>query len=290
MHQGIRKTLGGQRKRYSQCLTTATKPVQDLVLLIDFDVRVFVLMDLSSIDTTRMPQHIAIIMDGNGRWAKKNSLPRVQGHWEGVKSVDRIVTLCRKLEIKALTLYSFSNENWNRPPVEINSLMKILDHYLQKELARMKNENICFNTIGHIEELPGEIKKLLTHAKNYTKECDGMTLTLALNYGGRQEILDAVQQVAKKIHSGELRLKDINYSVFENFLHTKSLPELDLLIRTSGELRISNFLLYQIAYTELHYTKVLWPEFKESDLLSAIIDYQGRERRFGMTQEQIIKA
>ena len=247
-------------------------------------------MDLSSIDTTRMPRHIAIIMDGNGRWAKKNSLPRVQGHWEGVKSVDRIVTLCRKLDIQALTLYSFSNENWNRPPVEINSLMKILDYYLHKELERMKNENIRFNTIGHIQELPAEIKRLLTHAKNYTKECDGMTLTLALNYGGRQEILDAVQQVAKKIHSGELRLEDINYSVFENFLHTKSLPELDLLIRTSGELRISNFLLYQIAYTELHYTKVLWPEFKEEDLLNAIIDYQGRERRFGMTQEQIAKA
>ena len=154
----------------------------------------------------------------------------------------------------------------------------------------MKNEKIRFNTIGHIEELPVEIQKLIARVKNYTKECDGMTLTLALNYGGRQEILDAVQQVAKKIHSGELLVEDIDFSVFENFLHTDSLPELDLLIRTSGELRISNFLLYQIAYTELHYTKVLWPEFKETDLLNAIIDYQGRERRFGMTQEQIIKA
>ena len=247
-------------------------------------------MDLSSVDATQMPRHIAIIMDGNGRWAERNSLPRVQGHWEGVKSVDRIVTLCRRLNIEALTLYSFSNENWNRPSGEINSLMKILDHYLHKELERMKNENIRFNTIGHIEEFPVEIQKILAHAKDYTKECDGMTLTLALNYGGRQEILDAVQQVAKKIHSGELRVEDIDFSVFENFLHTDSLPELDLLIRTSGELRISNFLLYQIAYTELHYTKVLWPEFKETDLLNAIIDYQGRERRFGMTQEQIIKA
>ena len=246
-------------------------------------------MDLSSVDATQMPRHIAIIMDGNGRWAERNSLPRVQGHWEGVKSVDRIVTLCRRLNIEALTLYSFSNENWNRPSGEINSLMKILDHYLHKELERMKNENIRFNTIGHIEELPVEIQKILAHAKDYTKECDGMTLTLALNYGGRQEILDAVQQVAKKIHLGALRVEDIDYSVFENFLHTNSLPELDLLIRTSGELRISNFLLYQIAYTELHYTQVLWPEFKEDDLLNAIIDYQGRERRFGMTQEQITK-
>ena len=255
-------------------------------------------MDLSSIDSpllekldlAQMPQHIAIIMDGNGRWAKKNSLPRIQGHWEGVKTVDRVVTLCRKLGIAALTLYSFSDENWNRPPTEINTLMKILDHYLNEELERMKNENIRFNTIGQLDELPAEIQKLITHTKNYTKDCDGMTLTLALSYGGRQEILNAVRQIADKIRSGELRVEDINYSVFENFLHTNSLPDLDLLVRTSGEMRISNFLLYQIAYTELHYTKVLWPEFKEEDLLHAIIDFQGRERRFGMTQEQIIKA
>ena len=255
-------------------------------------------MDLSSIssplleklDLTQMPRHIAVIMDGNGRWAKKKLLPRIQGHWEGVKTVDRIVSLCRKLDIEALTLYSFSDENWNRPPVEINTLMKILDHYLNKELERMKNENIRFHTIGQVEELPLEIQKLLAHAKNYTKDCEGMTLTLALSYGGRQEILKSVQQIANKVHTGELRVEDIDYSVFESFLQTNSLPELDLLIRTSGEMRISNFLLYQIAYTELHYTKVLWPEFKEEDLLRAIIDFQKRERRFGMTQEQIIKA
>ena len=255
-------------------------------------------MDLSSIssplleklDLTQMPRHIAVIMDGNGRWAKKKLLPRVQGHWEGIKTVDRIVSLCRKLDIEALTLYSFSDENWNRPPVEINTLMKILDHYLNKELERMKNENIRFHTIGQVEELPLEIQKLLAHAKNYTKDCEGMTLTLALSYGGRQEILKSVQQIANKVRTGELRVEDIDYSVFESFLQTNSLPELDLLIRTSGEMRISNFLLYQIAYTELHYTKVLWPEFKEEDLLRAIIDFQKRERRFGMTQEQIIKA
>ena len=255
-------------------------------------------MDLSSIssplleklDLTQMPRHIAVIMDGNGRWAKKNLLPRIQGHWEGVKTVDRIVSLCRKLDIEALTLYSFSDENWNRPSVEINTLMKILDHYLNKELERMKNENIRFHTIGQVEELPLEIQKLLAHAKNYTSDCDGMTLTLALSYGGRQEILKSVQQIANKVRTGELRVEDIDYSVFESFLQTNSLPELDLLIRTSGEMRISNFLLYQIAYTELHYTKVLWPEFKEEDLLRAIIDFQKRERRFGMTQEQIIKS
>ena len=255
-------------------------------------------MDLSSIssplleklDLTQMPRHIAVIMDGNGRWAKKNSLPRIQGHWEGVKTVDRIVSLCRKLDIEALTLYSFSDENWNRPPVEINTLMKILDHYLNKELERMKNENIRFHTIGQVEELPLEIQKLLAHAKNYTKDSAGMTLTLPLRYGARQEILKSVQQIANKVRTGELRVEDIDYSVFESFLQTNSLPEPDLLIRTSGEMRISNFLLYQIAYTELHYTKVLWPEFKEEDLFRAISDFQKRERRFGMTQEQIIKA
>ena len=255
-------------------------------------------MDLSSIDSpllekvdlAQIPQHIAIIMDGNGRWAKKNSLPRIQGHWEGVKSVDRIVSLSRKLGIQALTLYSFSDENWNRPPVEINALMKILDHYLNKELDRMKSENIRFNTIGQVEELPKEIQKIITHAINFTKNCDGMILTLALSYGGRQEILNAVRQIAVKVVSGELSIDDINCSVFENYLHTNTLPDLDLLIRTSGEMRISNFLLYQIAYTELYYTKLLWPEFKEDDLLHAIIDFQGRERRFGKTHEQILKS
>ena len=255
-------------------------------------------MDLSSInsslleklDLAQMPRHIAVIMDGNGRWAKKNSLPRIQGHWEGVKTVDRIVSLCRKLDIEALTLYSFSDENWSRPPAEIKTLMKILDHYLNKELDRMKNENIRFHAIGQLEDLPPEIQKLIAHTKDYTKDCDGMTLTLALSYGGRQEILKSVQQIADKVHAGELLVEDIDYSVFEKFLQTRSLPDPDLLIRTSGEMRISNFLLYQIAYTELHYTKVLWPEFEEDDLLHAIIDFQNRERRFGMTQEQIIKS
>ncbi len=255
-------------------------------------------MDLSSInsslleklDLAQMPRHIAVIMDGNGRWAKKNSLPRIQGHWEGVKTVDRIVSLCRKLDIEALTLYSFSDENWSRPPAEIKTLMKILDHYLNKELDRMKNENIRFHAIGQLEDLPPEIQKLIAHTKDYTKDCDGMTLTLALSYGGRQEILKSVQQIADKVHAGELLVEDIDYSVFEKFLQTNSLPDPDLLIRTSGEMRISNFLLYQIAYTELHYTKVLWPEFEEDDLLHAIIDFQNRERRFGMTQEQIIKS
>ncbi len=244
----------------------------------------------SQVDFNRLPRHIAIIMDGNGRWAKKNFLPRVEGHRRGVLSVDRIVTQCCKYNIEALTLYSFSDENWNRPPTEIAALMQILDSYLKKELERMKRENIRFNTIGHIDELPSEIVDLIQHSKDYTRECDGMTLTLALSYGGRQEILDAVKNIAAQVQNGSLRVEDIDFPVLESALATSDLPDPDLLIRTSGEMRISNFLLYQLAYTELHYTNVFWPDFKEDDLLKAIIDFQKRERRFGMIQEQIVKA
>ena len=237
-----------------------------------------------------MPRHIAIIMDGNGRWAKKNFRPRVEGHREGVKAVDRIVTLCRKLNVEALTLYAFSDENWNRPLTEISALMKILDFYLKKELARMQKENIRFNTIGRIEELSPDIQKIIRNAEDVTRNNGGMVLTLALSYGGRQEILDAVKKIAEKVKSGYLETEDIDSQLFSSFLYSHPLPDPDLLIRTSGELRISNFLLYQIAYTELHYTSVFWPDFSEDDLLKAIIDYQKRERRFGMIQEQIVKA
>ena len=245
---------------------------------------------LEQIDTGKLPRHIAIIMDGNGRWAKKNFMLRVEGHRMGVKAVDRIVTLCRKLNIEALTLYSFSGENWNRPKAEINALLKILDQFLHKEIERMKNENIRFNTIGRIEEFPEEIQKLISHAKDYTKLNDGLILTLALSYGAQQEILDAVKNIAQKVREGSIRVEDIDADVFQSFLYTRGLPEPDLLIRTSGEKRVSNFLLYQIAYTELHYTDVLWPDFTEDDLLKAIIDFQKRERRFGMIREQIAQA
>ncbi len=229
-------------------------------------------------------------MDGNGRWAKKNFMPRVEGHRQGVKTVDRIVTLCTELHIEALTLYSFSGENWNRPRPEVNALMKILDRYLHRELDRMNRENIRFNTIGCIDELPIDIQKLIRHAEDYTRANDGLILTLALSYGGRQDILEAVRKIATQVREGSLAIEDIDFPVLESCLSTHDLPEPDLLIRTSGELRISNFLLYQIAYTELHYTRVLWPDFKEEDLLAAIIDFQKRERRFGMTQEQIVEA
>ncbi|MCH7623712.1 MAG: isoprenyl transferase [Nitrospinae bacterium] len=242
------------------------------------------------IDLSRLPQHIAIIMDGNGRWAKKNCLPRVEGHRQGVKAVDRIVTLCRNLNIEALTLYAFSDENWNRPNIEINALMKILDFYLKKELTRMQKENIRFNTIGQIDDLPKGIQKIIRNAKEVTGGNDGMVLTLALSYGGRQEIIEAVKKIAENVKAGYLQVDEIDSSLFASFLSSHPLPDPDLLIRTSGELRISNFLLYQIAYTELHYTPVLWPDFSENDLLEALIDFQKRERRFGLIQEQIVKA
>jgi undecaprenyl diphosphate synthase len=243
-----------------------------------------------NIDLNRLPRHVAIIMDGNGRWAKKHSLPRVEGHWEGVKVVDRIVTLSRKLKLEALTLYSFSDENWNRPSLEISTLMKILDYYLKKEVNRMKEENIRFNVIGHTEDLPTAIQKLIRHSIEETCDNTGMVLTLALSYGGRQEIVDAVKNIAEQVRSGKLSPQEIDLSLFESFLSTYPLPDPDLIIRTSGERRISNFLLYQSAYTELFYSNVLWPDFSDEDFLNAIVDFQGRERRFGMTQEQIVKA
>jgi undecaprenyl diphosphate synthase len=242
------------------------------------------------IDTSRLPRHIAIIMDGNGRWAKKNFRPRIEGHREGVKTVDRIVTLCRNLNIEALTLYAFSDENWNRPHIEISALMKILDFYLKKELERMQKQNIRFNTIGRIDDLPKDIQKIIRNAEEVTGKNDGMVLTLALSYGGRQEILDAVKKIAENVKAGYLEVEDIDSPLFTSYLSSHPLPDPDLLIRTSGELRVSNFLLYQIAYTELHYTPVLWPDFTENHLLEAIIDFQKRERRFGLIQEQIVKA
>ena len=245
---------------------------------------------MNQIDLKRLPRHIAIIMDGNGRWAKKKMLPRVEGHRRGVKTVDKIVTLCAEMHIEALTLYSFSDENWNRPRSEVDALMKILDRYLNKELERMKRENIRFNTIGRIHELPIAIQELIRHAEDYTRGNDGLILTLALSYGGRQEIVDAVKKIARQVQEGSLPIEDIDFPVLESSLYTHDLPELDLLIRTSGEQRISNFLLYQMAYTELHYTPVLWPQFKEDDLLKAIIDFQSRERRFGLIGDQIVKA
>lgn len=242
---------------------------------------------LDKIDRDRLPRHIAIIMDGNGRWAGKRHLPRVMGHRVGVKSVEKIVTQCRKLGIEALTLYAFSDENWNRPREEIDTLMKILKRFLRKELNRMLKENIRFNTIGKIGNLPESAIDIIKETKDKTKNNDGMILTLALSYGSRGEIIEATKRLFSDITKGKISIDDLDDSLFRRYLFTSGLPEPDLLIRTSGELRISNFLLYQIAYTELYFTRVLWPAFRENELLKAILSFQQRKRRFGLTEEQL---
>lgn len=241
------------------------------------------------VDYAKLPRHIAIIMDGNGRWAKRRFLPRVIGHRAGVRVVDKIVTQCCKLGVKALTLFSFSDENWNRPKKEINFLMSLLSEYLQKELRRMVKENIRFNTIGHIDELPLSVQEIIENAKEQTRDKTGMVLTLALSYGSRREIIETVRKIAEKVKKGVLDLDSINTDLFSQELYTFDLPEPDLLIRTSGEMRISNYLLYQIAYTELYFTDVLWPDFNETQLLEAIVEFQNRLRRYGLTSEQVIK-
>ena len=244
---------------------------------------------LKQLNHKKLPSHIAIIMDGNGRWAKKRFLPRIAGHRAGAKTVDRIVTRCRKLGIKALTLYSFSDENWNRPKKEIDTLMSLLREYLQKELDTMLREDIRFNTIGHIEDLPLFVQEMVKNAEEKTRNKKGMVLTLALSYGSRREIIDAVKKIAEKVEKRIIKVDSINSDLFSRELYTNGLPEPDLLIRTSGELRVSNYLLYQIAYTELFFTKVLWPDFNETHLLKALIEFQNRVRRYGLTTEQIKK-
>lgn len=239
------------------------------------------------IDKTRLPMHIAIIMDGNGRWAEQRRLPRVEGHRIGVTRVDEIVTSCRKLGVNALTLYSFSLENWSRPSDEVSTLMRILKKYLIKELGRMIKENIRFNTIGNVEDLPGFVKEVISDAQLKTKDNTGMILTLALSYGSRDEIVRAAKKLVKDVENKLVRAEEIDEDKFSSYLDTRALPPPDLLIRTSGELRISNFLLWQIAYTELYFTDKLWPEFTPVDLEKAIISYQSRERRYGKTRAQV---
>ncbi|MFQ5559275.1 MAG: isoprenyl transferase [Nitrospinota bacterium] len=240
------------------------------------------------IDLSRLPEHIAVIMDGNGRWAKKRLLPRIAGHRSGVKTVDRIVTLCREIGIQALTLYSFSLENWSRPASEVNGLMKILQEFLKKELSRMLDQGIRFNTIGNIDSLPDFARDVVYDATQKTKKNNEMVLTLALSYGSRMEIVNAAKRLAKDVKERGLDPDAIDEKVFQSRLYTNDLPEVDLLIRTSGEIRISNFLLWQIAYTELYFTEKLWPDFQKEDLLSAVKVFQERERRFGKTGEQLV--
>jgi undecaprenyl diphosphate synthase len=242
---------------------------------------------LENIDKNNLPQHLAIIMDGNGRWAKQQGLLRAFGHESGTKSVKTIIKTCAKLSIENLTLYAFSTENWNRPKLEVDTLMKILIKSLKKELPTLQENNIKLNTIGNIGKLPQSAQKELLDVINKTKDNTHMTLTLALSYGSREEIVNAVKNISNKVKNNIISVDSIDDSIINEHLYTQNLPDVDLLIRTSGEHRISNFLLWQIAYAELYFTDVLWPDFKEQNLYEAIISYQKRERRFGKTSEQI---
>jgi undecaprenyl diphosphate synthase len=242
---------------------------------------------LQKIDLTRLPQHLAIIMDGNGRWAKKQGFLRAIGHESGTKSVKKIIQACAELSIDYLTLYAFSTENWNRPKLEVDTLMKVLINALKKEVDTLQKNNIKLNAIGNLELLPKNAQKQLLEVIELTKDNTLMTLTLALSYGSREELTNAVRIISEKVKNNIISIDSIDDSIINQHLYTHNLPDVDLVIRTSGEHRISNFLLWQIAYAELYFTAVLWPDFKEEDLYEAILSYQNRERRFGKTSEQI---
>jgi len=242
---------------------------------------------LESIDHTNLPKHLAIIMDGNGRWAKQQGFLRAFGHENGTKSVKEIIKTSAKLGIEYLTLYAFSTENWNRPKLEVQALMKILINSLKKELPTLQENNIRLNAIGNLDKLPKTAQKELLDVMEKTKNNTRLTLTLALSYGSREELVNAVRIISDKVKNNIISIDTIDDSIINEHLYTRNLPDVDLLIRTSGEHRISNFLLWQIAYAELYFTNVLWPDFKDQDLYEAIISYQKRERRFGKTSEQI---
>ena len=239
------------------------------------------------IDKNNLPKHLAIIMDGNGRWAKNQGMLRVFGHEKGTKSVKQTVESCAKLGINFLTLYAFSTENWNRPKIEVDTLMKLLVSALKKELKTLQSNNIKLNAIGNLDNLPTGVKKELTEVIEKTKTNSRMTLTLALSYGARDEIINAVKIISEKVKNNIISLDAIEESIINQHLYTQNMPDVDLVIRTSGEHRISNFLLWQIAYAEFYFTDVLWPDFNEEELHKALLSYQKRERRFGKTSEQI---
>lgn len=236
---------------------------------------------MTNLDPDKLPVHVAAIMDGNGRWAKKRMLNRVKGHEEGTESVRSIVRTSRKLGIRYLTLYAFSEENWKRSRLEITALMEILKRFLKSELSEMLDNGIRLNAIGSIDKLPRDAKKVLFETIEKTSANNDMVLTLALSYGSRQEIVNAVKEIAAKVKSGNLDIEEINDDIISNSLYTVGIPDPDLLIRTSGEYRISNFLLWQIAYTEMYVTPTLWPDFREKEYVNALLDYEKRERRFG---------
>jgi len=237
------------------------------------------------IEINNLPKHIAIIMDGNGRWAKERGFLRAIGHESGTKSVRNTVEACSELGIKNLTLYAFSSENWNRPKLEVQTLMQLLISSLKKELPTMQKNSIRLNAIGNLNNLPKKVQKELLYVVESTKENIEMTLTLALSYGSRDEIVDVTRQICDKVKNNIISIENIDDTLINQHLYTRNLPDVDLLIRTSGEKRISNFLLWQIAYAELYFTDVYWPDFKKENLYEAITNYQKRERRFGKTSE-----
>lgn len=230
----------------------------------------------------RLPGHVAVIMDGNGRWAQARGLPRVFGHHAGMESLREVVRLCVDLGIKVLTVFAFSTENWKRPQEEINVLMNLLYEWVQKELDELDRQNVCIKVIGHIQELPSRAREELERSQALTACNDGLILTIALNYGGRLEIVDAARSLASKVRDGVLELDSLNEEVFGQYLYTAGVPDPDLLIRPAGDLRVSNFMLWQIAYTEFWSTPAYWPEFRDHiHFLSALVAFQNRERRFG---------
>lgn len=239
------------------------------------------------LDLTKLPNHLAVIMDGNGRWAEQRMLRRIVGHQRGVETVRMVVEQCSMLGIRYLTLFAFSSENWSRPKTEVRALMSLLQKYISKETTRMMKNNIRFNVIGNRRDLPPEVNKILDDTLHQTARNTGMVLTLALSYGGRQELVRAAISLAEEVRTGGLAPEQINEELFARHLDTAGLPDPDLLMRTSGEMRISNFLLWQLAYTELYFTDINWPDLTIDELRQALADYQARERRFGKTSAQL---
>jgi undecaprenyl diphosphate synthase len=237
--------------------------------------------EVFNIDMKEIPKHIAIIMDGNGRWASEKKRPRTWGHKVGVETIREIVKVCSNLGVKYLTLYAFSTENWKRPPEEVNTLMKLLVEYLKKELAELNSQGVVVNHIGDISKFPSICQEELNNAYNNTKSNKGLVLNLALNYGGRDELIYAIKNMYKEVEMGNLDIESINENTVSKYLYTKGIPDPDFIIRTAGEQRLSNFLLWQCAYSEFWYTDVKWPDFNKELLVKAIQDYQNRDRRFG---------
>jgi undecaprenyl diphosphate synthase len=236
-----------------------------------------------------LPKHVAIIMDGNGRWARQRGLPRIEGHRMGMESVRETVRVSSKLGIKYLTLFAFSSENWARPKVEVTALMQLLGFYLQKELVELDKNNVRLAAIGRLHELPTSARQQLDKAIATLQDNTGLMLVLALSYGGRAEIVDAVREIAREIKTGQIDVADVNEKCVSDHLYTAGIPDPDLLIRTSGELRVSNFLLWQISYAEIYVTETLWPDFRKAEYLKALDDYGNRQRRFGRVHAAVDK-